>query len=106
MGACYSQLGNGSLFVQDECFVWCDVDDDNTSGFDECLFGEDSMGDNVSVTLSCDRADGVRSSNGNGDSDDHSDDVEESAGPQAYHFPRATFSALFYSVLSLGVVLI
>lgn len=108
METCCSQLGNGTLFVQDECFVWCDVDDDNTSGFDECLFGDGNFNGNKSVTLSCDVAEGVRSSNGNGDDDDGDDDSdgnEESAGVHAYHVPRATFSALFCSVLALGVVL-
>jgi len=85
MQTCCSQLGNGTVFVQDDCFAWCDVESPDPSRFNECLIsGTNSTG--VSE-LAC--------------SPNHRvDDDNEPPGALAYNNPKTTLFALFCGVLA------
>lgn len=84
METCCAQLGNGTVYVQDEFFPWCDVEHGKTGEFSDCL----SSGSNVSVApMVCSRDD---------------DDDQESAGALAYGVPKATVSAVVCGLLVLG----
>jgi hypothetical protein len=87
MNTCCSQLENGTVFVRDDCFAWCDVEHGKTSDFPDCL----ASGSNSSVRdLGC-------SAEYKGD---------KSAGAPAYNAPKMTLSALFCGVLALSVLYI
>jgi hypothetical protein len=89
MQTCCSQLGNGTIFVQDDCFAWCDVDSPDVRRFNGCLVsGTNSTGVN---DLAC------------SPNDRYLDDGK-SAGNLAYSTPKATLSALFCGVLALSMM--
>lgn len=82
MDTCCAQLGNGTVYVQDECFPWCDVEHGKTGEFSDCL----SSGSNVSVApMVC-----------------SPDDDDESAGNLARNVPKATFSVVVCGLLMLS----
>lgn len=89
MQTCCSQLGNGTLFVQHDCHVWCDVESPDPGRFSDCLVsGTNSTGvDNVGCSLN-----------------HRVDEDDESAGTLAYSTPKATLSALFCGVLALSML--
>jgi hypothetical protein len=90
MQTCCSQLGgNGTVFIQDGCFAWCDVESPDAGRFVECL----STGTNSTrvYDLAC---------SGKGSDDDE----KKSAGTLPYDNPRATLSALFCGVLALSML--
>lgn len=94
MDTCCSQLGNGTVFVQDDCFAWCDVEHGKTSDFRDCL----TKNSNSTIhDLGC-------SAEYDGDGGDGGD--SESAGASAYHAPKITLSALFCGMLALSVLYI
>lgn len=45
MKTCCADLGNGTVFVQDDCFAWCDVESPDVRRFSDCLVsGTNSTG--------------------------------------------------------------
>jgi hypothetical protein len=87
MDACCAQFGNGTVFVQDDCFAWCDVEHGKTSDFHDCL----TSGSNSSI-------------HGFGCSAEF--DGDKSASTAAYNAPKITLSALFCGMLALSVLYI
>lgn len=94
METCCANLGNGTVFVQDDCFAWCDVKSPDVSRFNDCLV---SGTNSTSVhDLGC-SLDNHHKNGGDGD---------KSAGTLAYTAPKATFSAIFCGILVLSVLYI
>jgi hypothetical protein len=89
MQTCCSQLGNGTVFVQDDCFAWCDVESPDPSRFNYSLVsGTNSTG---VYDLGCSPNHRVLDDN-------------KSDGTLAYGTPKATLSALFCGILALSML--
>lgn len=93
MKTCCADLGNGTVFVQDNCFAWCDVESPDVRRFSDCL---------VSGTNST----GVRDVGCSLDSYYNNDSDDKSSGTPAYTTPKVTLSALFCGVLALNLLYI
>jgi hypothetical protein len=89
MRTCCSQLGNGTVFVQDNCYAWCDVESPDVISFGDCLFTDSKDSDQIR-NLGC------------GPTSDKEKD--KSAGNLAYSAPKATVSALFCGILALSML--
>jgi hypothetical protein len=99
MQTCCTALGNGTVFVQDKCAVWCDVGaSDAFDDFASCLKAGDSNG-TYTGGLSCSNEDtklaNETSSSGDGDT---------SGGVSAYNAPKATVLAVLVGVLALSAL--
>lgn len=89
MDTCCTQLGNGTVFVQDDCYAWCDIRPGTTHDFHDCLAknSNDSLYD-----WGCSE-----------EPKDHGDN-KKSASTPAFSAPKTTLSALFCGVLALSVL--
>jgi hypothetical protein len=97
METCCSQLGNGTVFIQDGCNAWCDVNtSDPSSDFTRCLkAGENSTYDGG---LSCSNADTILANETSSGGDDTSGSVP------AYSVPKATVLGILCGVLALSAL--
>jgi hypothetical protein len=100
MQTCCTALGNGTVFVQDKCAVWCDVSaSDAFDDFTSCLKAGDSNS-TYAGGLSCSNEDTklaneTSSSSGDGDT---------SGGVSAYNAPKATVLAVLVGMLAVSAL--
>ena len=99
MQTCCSQLGNGTVFIQDNCSAWCDVSAADAFGdFMDCLEVGNSTYDGG---LSCSNED-TKMANETSSSSCGDDDTSGSV--HASDSPKATVLAVLVGVLALSAL--
>jgi hypothetical protein len=97
METCCTALGNGIVFVQDKCTVWCDVNVADAFGdFTDCL--QDRNSSTTIYGLSCSNEDTKLANETTPGDDDTSGSVP------AYGAPKATVIGVLCGVLALSAL--
>jgi hypothetical protein len=103
MQTCCTALGNGTVFVQDKCAVWCDVSaSDAFDDFTSCLKAGDSNS-TYAGGLSCSNED-TKLANETSSSSSSSGDGDTSGGVSAYNAPKATVLAVLVGMLAVSAL--
>ena len=98
MQTCCSQLGNGTVFVQDSCTFWCDVNATDAFGdFSDCL--RDNNSSNRVFGLSCSNEEAGSANETSSGGED-----ESSGSVPAYGATKATVLTVMVGVLALSAL--
>jgi hypothetical protein len=96
MQTCCSQLGNGTVFIQDSCTFWCDVKATDAFGdFADCLKDNNSSARVFGLSCSNEEAGSANETGG---------DDQSSGSVPAYGATKATVLAVVVGVLALSAL--